>query len=265
MNTLSRRNFVCACGLGLSGLLVGCLNSAVDEEPDGNQTRAQTVRGCGLAAGSSTAALGCGTAQASGNPALDQVMSSEFAVQRAFWGFPVGLLYLDDCMQKNAFADPQTRTIYFGVRLISDLLTRLAELPVAFVLAHEYAHHLQFLNGWYDFGAPTVREPELTADVLGGFYLLLAKSFADPFQFQATLAAAFETGDYAFNDPTHHGTPLQRAAAVVAGGRIALDFRTGRLAANWPAIHARARQEIAAILADPRLAQDRLSSGHALA
>jgi hypothetical protein len=106
-------------------------------------------------------------------------------------------------------------------------------LPAIF--AHEFAHHIQFERGYFDELPPgsdpaTVDQAELTrytelmADALAAYYLthkrgatMNAKRVA---QF---LQVFFEIGDCAFDNPGHHGTPIQRMRAAEFGFSVAAE------------------------------------------
>jgi hypothetical protein len=83
---------------------------------------------------------------------------------------------------------------------------------VAGIMAHEFAHILQFdkeseLSG---------KARELHADFMAGYYLG-KKSYFAPTNVRAFAVSLFEKGDYAFRSPSHHGTPQERVNAMVAG------------------------------------------------
>jgi hypothetical protein len=153
-----------------------------------------------------------------GNPLADQAMNGEVILQQGFWsGIPVGGIFaLNDCgpQTANALADPQTRQIFFGVNLFNKLVAQHGNiLPVAGVLAHEWGHQIQFNFGWQ---TNPVRAMELEADAFSGYFMALAKGWAWQYM-HSYFQTVFETGDYNFNNPGHHGTPQQRHAAARLG------------------------------------------------
>jgi hypothetical protein len=153
-----------------------------------------------------------------GNPSADQAMNAEVSLQRAFWsGIPVNIVYpLNDCgpQSRNAIADPSTRNIYFGVNLFNVLVQQNGNvLPVAGVLAHEWGHQVQFSFGWQ---TNPVKRMELEADAFSGYFMAIAKGWAWVYM-SSYFQTVFDTGDYNFNDPGHHGTPNQRYAAARLG------------------------------------------------
>jgi hypothetical protein len=93
------------------------------------------------------------------------------------------------------------------------------------VLAHEFAHHVQYEIGAFLEGPPTpegTRRTELMADSFAAYYgahalgnTFQAKRFAD------VMTASYEIGDCAFSSTNHHGTQLQREHAAAWGGWVA--------------------------------------------
>jgi len=259
-----RRQLISACLCGGSLGIAGCFDSGEDTSQDAPSRQQGGFRGCGLSAssGAGGVGIGCGLLAGTGDTSFDSVFANEYELQKQFYGVSATYTFYDDCNGKNALAEFQTRRIYFGINLARDLLSRFGGggLPVAFVLAHEFSHQLQFHFGWYDFNEPSVRDSELTADALANFYLLQAKSATNPANFNATLASIFDIGDYDFNNRNHHGTPLQRGAAALAGGEVALDFVSGRVGRSWPAVHDAIQRRIASIVSNPRYLADEPAS-----
>jgi predicted metalloprotease len=99
------------------------------------------------------------------------------------------------------------------------------DMGVVYVLAHEYAHNVQFEQGLLSGGLPVVNT-ELHADCWAGVY---ARAKQDAGQLDATdipeaIATVARVGDYDYTNPQFHGTPEQRVAAFehgLASGRPA--------------------------------------------
>lgn len=95
------------------------------------------------------------------------------------------------------------------------------------VYAHEFAHHIQFENGYFDESIPgsvnpddaeETRYTELMADAMAAYYLTHKRGAAmNQKRVEEFLQVFFQIGDCAFTDPNHHGTPLQRMAAAQFG------------------------------------------------
>lgn len=79
------------------------------------------------------------------------------------------------------------------------------------VLAHEFAHVLQYVRG---NNLPT-KLKELHADFLAGYYLGRKRLMSGAVERFAR--ALFEMGDFEFWNPNHHGTPQERVQAMSAG------------------------------------------------
>jgi hypothetical protein len=91
-------------------------------------------------------------------------------------------------------------------------------LSVPAIMAHEFAHILQYRNDSVLVGV----QFELQADYLAGWYMgRRAKVVSSPGGSKRILSEVIKTfyakGDYDFNDPEHHGTPEERMEAVSEG------------------------------------------------
>lgn len=92
------------------------------------------------------------------------------------------------------------------------------DMGVVYVLAHEYAHNVQYEQGLLGAGLPVVNT-ELHADCWAGVY---ARAKQDAGQLDATdipeaIATLSRVGDYDTTAPQFHGTPEQRVAAFRHG------------------------------------------------
>lgn len=162
----------------------------------------------------------------SGNPDLDKSLISEMAMQSAFYGYrPAFVLYSGG--ERNAAAVnkilaeyPQTDgTILYNIEMLQEQLSisHWGGSILAGVIAHEFGHIYQYHTGYFDRLRAldkTVKFVELHADFLSGFYMggkfgsIDVKDYANAF---------YETGDYSFNEPAHHGTPAERYLVLKAG------------------------------------------------
>ncbi|GAA1750232.1 hypothetical protein [Nostocoides vanveenii] len=98
------------------------------------------------------------------------------------------------------------------------------EVGPQMVLSHEYGHHVQFENHAYpaQTSPENTRMMELMADAYGAYL----DSHREGLNFNAervngAIALAHLVGDCAVNNPGHHGTPSQRAAAASWGASLA--------------------------------------------
>ncbi|WP_426107808.1 hypothetical protein [Massilia sp. TSP1-1-2] len=170
--------------------------------------------------------------ESSGDSQLDKLLGRALARASARFEVAPSFSFYRDSDGMNACATPDTRTsgtwgsVLFGRELFDDLLSRYQDngIAVIAIAAHEFAHILQFkhaLGPQLEQGEPTVRRSELHADYVAGWYLGVMKR-RDP---TISLWSAGDTfrriGDYAFNKPSHHGTPSERIAASQAGFALA--------------------------------------------
>ncbi|HET9038865.1 MAG TPA: hypothetical protein VFN40_01780, partial [Gemmatimonadales bacterium] len=97
------------------------------------------------------------------------------------------------------------------------------------VYAHEFGHHIQYENGYFDDPYATAGDPpeqtrytELMADAFAAYYLTHSRGAAmNRKRVEEFLEVFFQIGDCAFSDPGHHGTPNQRMAAARFGFDVA--------------------------------------------
>lgn len=107
------------------------------------------------------------------------------------------------------------------------------------VLAHEYAHLVQFELD----ARGSTKELELMADTLSGYHSAFGAIVADrydlssdqlrglSYQLSNSQKRVFELGDYKIYDRNHHGTPRERLRAFNAGVEFAIGQarRSGRI------------------------------------
>lgn len=92
------------------------------------------------------------------------------------------------------------------------------EWSAIYTVAHEYAHNVQQELGVRSDMA--VKGQELEADCLAGVYMkgsLDLTADVDRQDFMQVVENAYFSGDFAFGDPRHHGTPQERVKAVTVG------------------------------------------------
>jgi uncharacterized protein len=92
---------------------------------------------------------------------------------------------------------------------------KYGDAALAYILSHEYAHAAQTIGG---FRPRNITAIELQADCLAGFYMgAMPNVTFDRQDIEQIAAIAYQVGDYEFNNRQHHGTPEQRAKAVLLG------------------------------------------------
>lgn len=147
-----------------------------------------------------------------------------------------GFQYVDS---RNAYALKQTfvpgtkGTVMIGVQLVKELLEpNDGGISVAGVLAHECAHIFQYYSAYYDqLNGTTPVFLELHADVLAGYYLS-KKLGASAGRLRVMQQELIKIGTYNNADPSHHGTPGQRNAALDKGYMLAQSGKSFERAAE---------------------------------
>jgi hypothetical protein len=94
-----------------------------------------------------------------------------------------------------------------------------SRLAFEVIVGHEFAHIYQARHGYVERLAPsnsTVRLLELHADYLAGWFMS-KKGDVLVTGLEPVVDALFSRGEYAFNDPSHHGTKADRFTAALQG------------------------------------------------
>jgi hypothetical protein len=102
----------------------------------------------------------------------------------------------------------------------------LGDVGPRVIMAHEFGHHVQYELGVFDTGptdpAEATRRTELMADAMAAYFGTHKKGLALNRKRVADALLSFYTvGDCHFDDPGHHGTPLQRERAADWGADLA--------------------------------------------
>jgi hypothetical protein len=162
-----------------------------------------------------------------GNREFDYALAQTLSRLTDVFGVLPGFSYFDDYDGENAYATTATKmkradgTVLYGKRYLLRSLSA-EESPDAVVsatCAHEFGHIVQYkhkLSSRLNQGQPNVKRSELNADFFAGYF-----AGARKLQNRNYAAAVYATNRYArgdfVTDKTHHGTPEERAAAVVRG------------------------------------------------
>lgn len=96
------------------------------------------------------------------------------------------------------------------------------------IFAHEFAHHVQFEEGYGIAGTKPERTrfAELSADAMAAYYLTHARGRAmNRKRVEQFLSIFHQIGDCSFTSDGHHGTPNQRMAAARLGFDLADEAR----------------------------------------
>ena len=230
---LTRREAVLG---GLLTIVWGSSNCACEERP----RRVRSRTGCALGPDEAEQFLATATAQqtfatgnetiiaSSGNRDFDYALAHTLSRLTDTFGVLPGFAYFDDYDGENAYATDVRRlarsdgSVLFGKRMFLSYLDQPEhpEVSVAAICAHEFAHILQFklnIDRRLDAGQRTVKRKELHADFLAGYFAGVRKRERPEFPAAVFAATKFAIGDHEIHDRDHHGTPDERAAAVVRG------------------------------------------------
>lgn len=112
--------------------------------------------------------------------------------------------------------------IYLDRAFMQDQLQRIGDFAPAVIIAHEFAHHVQFQTGALG-RLPTI-VTELAADCFAGAWASTAgaRGLLDPGDLLEASQSLFEAGDLpgtAWFEPGAHGSPSQRQQAFAQGFR----------------------------------------------
>jgi uncharacterized protein len=135
-----------------------------------------------------------------------------------------------------AFYCPADDTIYIAERFARDLYdgigdrfpgeragvgNAVGEFGLAYVVAHEYAHNVQFELGFYELQNPAdgVKAFELQADCMAGLWgnAVYRAGRYDDRDVEEAISTAQAAGDFDYGNAQHHGTPDERREAWLAG------------------------------------------------
>ncbi len=163
----------------------------------------------------------------SGNRNLDYALAQTLSRISDVFGVLPGFCFYDDHAGGNAYATNAVRmqradgTVLFGKRyLLKCLLSKESpDAVVAATCAHEFGHIVQYkykLDARLKRGQTTVKRSELNADFFAGYFAGVCKLRRPDYPAAVFATNRFARGDFT-NDAEHHGTPQERAAAVVRG------------------------------------------------
>jgi hypothetical protein len=110
---------------------------------------------------------------------------------------------------------PGNHTIYLTKQDVRTYYKEYGDAALAFIIGHEYGHSMQKHHSFTPEN-PTITE--LQADCLAGYYIGSVRNINfDEKDILKIYNVAKFMGDYNFESNQHHGTPRQRAAAVLVG------------------------------------------------
>jgi hypothetical protein len=163
-----------------------------------------------------------------GNREFDYALAQTLSRLTDLFGVLPGFAYYDDYDAENAYATEVRRlqrvdgTILYGKRYFLSGMSQpeSPDVVVTATCAHEFGHIVQFKHRLFDrlnARQRTVKRSELHADFLGGFFAGSRKLQKPDYPAAVFATDAYSSGDNNVNDKDHHGTPDERAGAVVRG------------------------------------------------
>lgn len=166
------------------------------------------------------------------NPATTDAQIASFSLYiKALFGTSGFESYTHPLLTFNAFAADDNS--YYGIHkkiVMGDGVQQAyddlgySDVASQAILAHEYGHQVQFLEGVPFVYSPTgTRYTELMADALAAYYLTHKRGGTLNWKrVQEFLGIFFDIGDCSFNYAGHHGTPNQRMRAAKFGYDVAV-------------------------------------------
>jgi hypothetical protein len=174
----------------------------------------------------------------SGNKDFDRALAVTLAKLSDLFNVLPGFAFFNEGNEgANAFACQSRRlgrddgSVVFGKVMFNKLMQSRdsPELGVAAVCSHEFGHILQFrMDLQKRLVGPDrrVKKLELHADYLAGFFAGLRKRERPDFPAAVFAQTQYSFGDTQYANNDHHGTPDERAQAVVGGFQAA--YRDGK-------------------------------------
>jgi uncharacterized protein len=123
----------------------------------------------------------------------------------------------------NSFYCPRDRNIYLEVRWNQRQINVYGDGAAAFIFAHEWGHHIQKLDGWWDYENGDNAQLELNADCEAGMYFRygVGKGILSSHDYREARTWKYNNG----GGDLSHGTGLQRLQWFDYG------YQTGNLGA----------------------------------
>jgi hypothetical protein len=170
-----------------------------------------------------------------GNREFDYALAQTLSHLTDLFGVLPGFCFYDDYDGPNAFATDAKKmaradgTVLYGKRhfLNHMAMQESPEVVVTATCAHEFGHIVQYkhnLTKRLTDGQPNAKRAELNADFFAGYYAGARKLQKPDYPAAVFAANRYDRGDFV-TDQTHHGTPDERAAAVVRGFETAFRGR----------------------------------------
>jgi len=134
----------------------------------------------------------------------------------------------------NAAYYPVNMGVYYDINFFDRWVDEIGDAAPAFIVAHEFGHHISHLLGFPASGLVNAKELELQADCFAGAFFAAADEaeLLDEGDLLEIAEGLIRVGDpgLPWFSPEGHGTPLQRVLAADIGftngpdGCISADF-----------------------------------------
>jgi hypothetical protein len=155
---------------------------------------------------------------------VQEAVRADCAELRKQFGVRAPLYFIEEEIAPNAVAIdyPLDKrypdgTVLYGKKLLEREYSK-GRFGIPTTIAHEFAHIMQYKR---KFPAMTTKWQELHADFLAGWFTAHRSRFwpdnADP---RVSAKSVYDSGDYQFNNPQHHGTREERFRAFREGYRL---------------------------------------------
>ena len=121
---------------------------------------------------------------------------------------------------EDTYYNSISKTICLEPKFMKEL-GKAGKAAISFVVAHEYAHHVQYATSKLISNAQrNTMRLELQADCYAGIILASTDNISFNLdEVQTMIAAAYSVGDQAYDDFNHHGPGENRALALRSGLR----------------------------------------------
>ena len=168
-----------------------------------------------------------------------EIMGTDITSREEAYAAADQILYINtfsDLIPESPFFSVDGFATSFGLIVLGDGLVQMVseagvdtDITYTGILAHEWAHQVQFANfsSWYPEGgdadpAATTRHTELEADFIASYYMTHKRGATYNWKrVEQFFNLFFQIGDCSFDSAGHHGTPAQRLEAARLGYELA--------------------------------------------
>jgi hypothetical protein len=167
----------------------------------------------------------------SGDPQFDYALAQTLSRIADMFKVLPGVCFYHDEDHPNAYATTRVKmqradgTVFLGLSYMKRWLgsEESPDAAVAATCAHEFGHILQYKHGLTKVllaGQPTTKRSELQADYFAGYFAGVRKLQKRDYPAAVFATQAHAIGGFNVNNRQYHGSPDERAAAVVRGFEV---------------------------------------------